>query len=498
MPGLDTRRWLICYAATVLIQSELPVPLEELFPAYTNAAGNTRVLGRKMQRAIVDGMVKNRYAEVKKIDGVDHYVVGSCSHKLYSIAVAEDEVGDMAEVFGMSEGEMRMMRYSSKEAERRAKILLAIRAIKKLIAAKKPLARTDLMLPRKGDKFEHRAAWTITWQTPFLMGLVDAGFIKCNPGKPATWEAVNIPELEKLAAGLGNPCLRTLIWPDDPCPIDHSQEPEKAHYIDASPASQPELPSTEEVPEGMVMVKVPTEHVSAVKQMVAEHQEQVAAEEKVEQLEHQLEVVTKTVDVHKAAREVLKEQSEPDTQLATIELLMKVMDCLQSHTKSHTLILDAFSKMTTAVAELKEKVEDLTGEVNTAEDAAIQMQKKQEEAHEEFANYGNQLSQIRKRLSDLEKSVNDANAASSRHQETVKKGVAEVAAQLAQYVPEKTDLDPLVQAIEGLRAEVSRVASKPQRPKLPRALLDKLNSAVDELGAVRDLALDVMPDKKTA
>lgn len=449
MPGLEARRWIIAYAATVLAQSELPMTLDEIFPAYGGPRG-PRTIGRKLQRSVVDAMMKKGYVSSRRICGVEMYEKSN-SGGLWSVAILEDEIGEVADTFGTSEAEMRNRRYAAKEAERKGKMDVSVGVLKKLLSVPEPQSRSSLFKARRGDKFEERAAWTPTWQVPLMDALVKVGAVRAS-GSPVVYEAADRELLRRIYEWKekGPNCLMTLLFPDSPCDMDHAL-PESAPLD--TPEVQLEIePVRDPEPDG----------------------DPESAEAEAEAPPDQTPASA----------------PEAGAQSAVLSVLDSITGMLGAQAKSHSMVLSTLLELAKTVKGLSDIVDELKDGVASAEEAAIEMQRKHEAAGLETSALGHQLNSVRKRLADLDKSASaEALASSSRH-DFVKKAVSELAAAIASshHQPSRPDT-PVLEAIASLRTEV---ASRTARPRTSAALLKRLSDTADDLGALRDLALDSM------
>lgn len=458
MPSVASKQMMVAYAATVLAQAELPSSLDDLFPDRQGPLGQKPV-GGKVRRRVMDALMRTGLARERRVNGEVMYE--SAGFQIWEVSLSEDDLPEAAEYFGWSVGEMRRMRYSARDEERQAKLRVAARALKKLCASTGPVPRSALFTPAKGNKFEGRAAWTPTWQGPFLEAAVKSGAVRATGESPPAYEAVDRALLERIYTGEehGKNCLVTLIWPNSPCTDDgsaghvHSRE-NNMTVVDASADPVPASEEAPVAPEGQ-----PSEPDPPVPPL-AELARQVPPEEQGH---------------------------------AVMELMTKVLEATLSHGKTHKIILDSFTAFIEKYGAVLKGIDALGSRLDAVNASLGGLRKDVGKASEELSSLGGTMGSVKKRLSDLEKAVGDQRRDAEAHHKSIKQGVAEVATAFAGSEARHSP-DALLQAIQGLRADVAKLSRAQDRAGMT-AVLKRLQGAIDDVSAVRDLALDAIPGR---
>lgn len=451
MPGKDAQRWIISYAAIVLTSSELPVPLEEIFLPAMGPNG-PKSLGRKFQRAIMDRMLRRGYVSVRRINGVDHYEIGSAYHDFILSLPTRDEIPELENALGISVESIVQKRHSAKVSERRGKATVALNALKKILSSQAPQTRNALFKPHKGDKWEERAAWTPTWQISFLNAAVAVGAVVAVPGNPTKYEVGDRQLLTDIVNGksVGPTCLITMLWPEEPCTVDHS----KGDIMEdvARSVKKPSIRS-DSVGDGPGSSK-PMDSV---------------------------EPGEKTESVKPDGVELKPPSgvSESDPVLVTLTSVLKL---LKSQSSSHELVLAGMTAMA-------QRVSALTDEIKGLKDAPG------------YASIRSELASLKKRIGFIEEG-----------QRSVRDAIAELRAALAKSAS-VSGPDDTARALEALRSDVAKALRTAKRSSILERLesvagdiealrdlaLDSISkgssavdSMMDEFGAERGVSLEAV------
>lgn len=443
MAGNSTKAMLLSYAATVLLQSELPVPLGELFPAFKTPIG-FKTLSMRDQRAIVNVLIEKGMIVSRKFHNIEFFEANIKSDALYSTSIPFNEIETHAnELFGISGHEMKRNRYNAISAEREGKVHVVARALLKLISQTSPQTRNALFVAIKGKKFQERAAWTPNWQISFLERLEAIGAIKSIPGTPVTYEVSDHMLLRSISDGtaFGPNCLQSLLWPDEPCTYDHS----KLHIH--------KNPTLDEVTKSLGEAVLNESQIGS---------------SKIEDNEPKLSSVTLNALVSKPAQIDLEKLPEADPMLPILRLLNEQATSILGLTDLVVALAKSVSNASSQNLAIMDSISFVKSVISTVGNAVIKTE-------DSLGVQDQIMGGIRKRLSDLEKS-------SKENKETL-----DACYKLLKNPSPKTDSTEILNA---LRKEF--VGAKSKKAMLP-ALLKKLDSTCEELGALHELTLDSLP-----
>jgi len=249
----DANAASICIAARILLDADRPLSMDEVFPAYLEKAYGIKMNRQIIRRAIRVMMDRDEVIEVKDGNSIRFRINPDKSFALREFAAPPEALSEQ-EVETMRRG----MTYHKNTEEIRARVFIALRALKRLAAAPNGMSRNTIFIAQKGNKFQERAVWNNGWQIPFLEELEARKVIVADEAEGIKlYIAQDRDFLVKVAEWKGEVCVYTLLWPDNPCTVDHSKpenaEVHKAHKVQSDSDDEPEQES-----DGEVITSAPT------------------------------------------------------------------------------------------------------------------------------------------------------------------------------------------------------------------------------------------------
>lgn len=431
----------------MLCHSDLPLTLEELFPAYVGAHG-MKAPSRSTTRLITDGFVKFGAASYRKIDGTDMWERDDLGAVLKTMSPTVDQIEAVAAAFGMTEDEMRLKTANNKLATRRGKFNIAVDVMYRLVDANSPLPKNILFKPKRGVKLEERAAWTTGWHLPFLDALAARGYIRSVTGGSVLYEATNRDALRGLCSGDGpsDVCLHQILWPGEDCILNHVCDFTKV--VDGVPLkpdgsfleSLQRLSSSKKAPEAAPVPKPvspsPAPHVPAPAAVPTPEEMMASASAFRSSVLKRMDDLAKAVDINSN----------------TSSLVLK----------SLRETIDVQSKLGSALMDLTDKLQAIEKSRSSA------------------------MTSLESRVSSMEKELKSSAATSGTAIESVRKGLSEVAQVIAGA---RTKDDEILASLSHLH---QFVLSKAHIPDIG----SRLDSAMADLSALNDMVLDALPPSR--
>ena len=112
-------------------------------------------------------------------------------------------------------------------SEIQARVKIAARALERLAAsgadtAEKSLLRQNLFIANRGDKYQLKQIINEAWQCDFLSRLEKDGIINVIiDDNIKCYHIADMSFVNDLILSKGNICIYTMLWPEDPCDMDH-------------------------------------------------------------------------------------------------------------------------------------------------------------------------------------------------------------------------------------------------------------------------------------
>lgn len=213
----ETSSAIVSHVARVILDADRPLTRNELFPADPMVYG-CRVITSSWKDKIIRSFV--RLGEIDEVHrkGEVLYVVKK-RRSLEELAMPREEVCHVD-----AEVDEAMFKLSKMRAlEHRARVEVALRALRRLLVSKGPQARPALFILKRGDKYVEKVALDSRWQVDLLERLADEDLIDVedDEGTHTLYSVVDHGAIQKIVEGGENPCIHTLLWPGMPCTVPH-------------------------------------------------------------------------------------------------------------------------------------------------------------------------------------------------------------------------------------------------------------------------------------
>jgi hypothetical protein len=371
------------YAARSILNADRPLARHEIFPKEGIFAGS---LSKSWQNRILEWFVKDGHVTERKRNGVLLYEARNKA-ALADTARACPPIEEEEE-----EAPMRTAGYNKQEWDKWARVTVALRALKRLLASHqsdgdsaKWQPRTTLFIAKKGDKFQQRAVMDPSWQKAFLNECVDNGVLKIK-------DEVGIPlyGIKSFARVTGiieqnsELCVHTLLWPDTPCTIDHTR-----------------LQNDEEEEES-------EEETEESEEEAGEDEDDKPDEDKVEEkipeaaAQPQFPAQVPTVEPHKPETD----EESNDKMGESNEALAAILDLVTSVADNQSAVTRTIEANNQLQRRLLGELEHLHSKLDKIHDENVHLRKEHEEMGETLESMQEQLSKVAKAISPEESSIN--------------------------------------------------------------------------------------------
>jgi len=493
---------MVGHAAKVILEADRPLIREEIFPQNGEFYG--RSLSKTWQQTILDNFVRDGHVtETTTKSGIKRYNVRNELELAYIARACPPTVEDDDEE-PMRQG----TGYNKQEWTKYARCQVAIRALKRLLASHQSEGKsarfqpkTTLFLAKKGDKFQERQVIDQSWQKLFLSQLEEHGVIRSEDDKGIpVYEVASASLLQGVIDSDGHlPCVHTMLWPNEPCQIDHSQSKEDSS--NSSPEEEPEAESESESEsdEGPASEETP---ITEVKE-----------EEPIPPNPPPAEIVSKP------GEEKTDEHIISDALNQMLGLQGDIAENLSLQGKHLDVVTRLLTKLSHEVEHLHSKLDKvhdenvhLRTEHETMDNTICEMKESLENLEKAFDPNESSILAIRKRLVELEKLSVEHKASLDSSNKLIKTSLAEAAGSMVsaaakafiqadhstvltkmQTVEERLvesqsqvnhTLNAVFEALEKVRAEYKNNARTP-------AIFDRMTAIADELKRLQRLLPDL-------
>lgn len=287
---------LAAHAARTILESDRPLTREEIFPQNGEIYG--RSLSRTWQRSILNSFVKDGYLTESTKKGVPRYAARNRLELSYIATACPPTVEDDEEPVRAG--------YNQQEWAKHARCQVAYRALKRLLAsfqsegkASRVQPRTTLFIAKKGDKFQEKQVFDQSWQTAFIAQLIEHGVVYADDEDGIAVYGVASESLLQSVIENGGviPCVHTLLWPDDPCKIDHTKPTVEDQVTNESdPKIEAGLEESKPEIEQEKVASVEPDMVPLVPKAVEEAEAKPAIDEPLQQLIEVIKLNGKSLD----------------------------------------------------------------------------------------------------------------------------------------------------------------------------------------------------------
>jgi len=407
MASREFQAAMVSQAARTILEAERPLSMDEIFPDHGMAYGQK--LSRSLQKFLLDNMFKDDLVTERRKNGHTKWEVRDRS-RLMDIAagcppnVPEDE---------------EKMPYHGKEVEKRARVAVAIRALKRLMAADahpetaRVQPKATLFISKKGDRYQQKQVLDKSWQGPFLDRIVEQGSLeKRDDDGMVLYKIYNRKYIQAVIDNGANPCIETLLWPDNPCKIDHVNQP-------------------------------PPE----VQAIIAEAAEsEVEVEEEKEDEPEPAQVVTQAVvdavgTVAEAVMEPEEKEEDGEKKLDMTDAIKTLLDCYESISKNVIAQSEGQKKIVSLMVKTAQEVDHVHSKLDKLHEENVTLRKlcdKQGDGLDEMVEIVKDLAKmldpnessinaIRKRLGEIEKISNEHRSLLQSSNQLIKTGLGEAA-----------------------------------------------------------------------
>lgn len=457
------------HIARVLLDAEKPVSIDTLFD-FPGGTFSIKKPSKSDQRRLLETWVSRNY--IRKIS--DKYEV--VDHEFLSSIGLTEEPAD-SKVFDVGEYAKMSSRYNFKQAEKHGRVCVAYRVIKRLSTCKNGqiYPRAALFIPKKGDKFEEKAAWTPTWHDSFLIELINRDLIELHDDKGTTYYRIlDQDKIKEILDGANGVCVHILLWPNEPCKEKH----EKLAV---------ELPSDSKESED------PAPQIDEILELDPKSEEKKLEEVKPESMRNYQFGLRHSRNFRSSVESDSEESKKTTTKLETED----VADALFNHLKAQADSLKSILQFMTAV----------TGKLEDVDTNVRGLKSELEESRKDYKAIDSQVSNMRKRLSEIEKissqSDQTMSAMSSEQKSTLSEMTINIG-KMKQFVDSsQTSNQERSKAMEKSIAEIhvqnrkigvqlseleDRISAK-EKSKLP-VLVKKFDAVAVELENLKGLFID--------
>ena len=407
---------LLSNAARKILEADHPLSLEEIFPDNGRAYG--KKFSRTLLRNIIQRLVQNSVATERKGGSVVRYELRDRARLEELAAVCPPDVQEEEQPMG------RVRAYNAKEWERYARISVATRALKRLVAADKSTStsqfqpRTTLFIAQKGDKYQEKQVWDKRWQDAFLKKLEKLGALTSNADHNlAVYCIANQKLVQDIIENKNTPCIHDLLWPDEPCTIDHTQIAEDAAQalgLESDTELEDEEADEEEESEPE---PAPEPEVPVVKETVVE-----------------------LPKLEKTAPKVIKTTKE-DEDISSKGALGTVCELITSLSENVLVLSKAASTTNSLLVKMNGEVDHLHSKMDKLHEENVQLRKEQDKMKAVLTDVGaaadellkmldpedSSINAVRKRLGDIEKLAASHKELLEGNSKLIKTGLAEAA-----------------------------------------------------------------------
>jgi len=418
---------ILLHVLSVLKNAKQPMPVSEIFVG-------CGPISRSWQVAVMRTLATGNDVVLSRRKGEDCYFPSSNTR----IQTALKEVsGDLASYTKENGGDVRNS-YAVSMRELNAKVAVATRGLRRLSQSTSPMIKRNMFVPKKGDRYQERVARIPTWQNVLIDGLVEKGYLKLQgEGAKITLEILNKEEIQKLIDGQTEPCLFTLINPNDPCKASHGQS--------ESPEKKDEESEDEE------------DETSAGPPM----------EEKIAVVEAELVASTESS---------VAPSSEEKSDHAVAEILSKILDTLKSQNSIFKILGENVDKTT-------RRLDTLEGDLVAMNGHMIKFEMKLDLMKSDLNNqirtlHENQAKSIEQKMN----AVSATNAAG--HIQAAEKSIE---------LLRDTVVEPVLKEIRMLTT-----ALKDDRRRRADAIMKRLSAATDEVEVLQELTLEALTTRKSS
>jgi ribosomal protein L19E len=502
---------MVAFAARNIYDAQRPLTLGEIFPEDGACFGKT--ISRSLQKVLLTNMRDDGLITETRKEGVSRWKTNDARRLLRVAAHALPVLPDPEE---------DTMSYHGSEADKKARCAVANRALRRLLEAKKhpetieAQNQTMLFIAKKGDKYQQRQVLDKSWQTAFLRRLVDEDMLKVSDesGMDCYWiPAGQIAAIEGILNGTIEPCLHTLLWPDNPCTVNHAQNvPTDVQEIVDATSEDTEL--------------TPEEKAVGVEQAAAQVAEVLKDRGLSE--EEQASVLSVLRDERKPEPTVETLKEDSDTKEETVKALEQIVGLIES--QSNILLAlsngtkvstDFYKKVLQEIGHVHSKLDKLHEEntilregVTHANDGLNDMIDIVKDLATSINPEDNNAAVIRKRLGDLEKLASEHKKSLDTNNQLMRTSLAEAAsamvAQAAQVFVKQDQsevltkintveenlldgqsrvnktLNEVYEALEKVRAEYKNSSRMP-------VILERMGAISEELQRLQALLPDATP-----
>jgi hypothetical protein len=205
---------IMAHVARAVLDADRPLARNELFPADPMVYG-CKLITSSWKDNIIRALIRSGEIEEVRRKGEVLYTARS-RRSLEELAVPKEE----ARHAGVDEV---MFKFSKmQQLEKRARVEVALRALRRLLVAKGPQTRPALFILKRGDKYVEKAALDPRWQVDLLERMADDDLVAIDEEDThSLYAVVDRAAVQKLVEGGENPCIHTLLWPDEPCTVPH-------------------------------------------------------------------------------------------------------------------------------------------------------------------------------------------------------------------------------------------------------------------------------------
>ena len=468
MASRDFQIAILAQAARNLLEASIPIGLNEIFVDDGMMYGQK--LSRSMQKVLMDklyrdGVVSERSHNNPKWEAKN---IG----RLIALAI-----GCPPTVSGDEE----MYHYLGKEAEKRARVAVAIRALKRLVAsdehpetASSMPART-LFVAKKGDKHQQKQVWNKNWQESFLDQIVKQGsLVRTDEGDGLITYSINNKDyIQAVIDNRAKPCVETLLWPENPCPIDHVSHPPdvKAILGEAMEESKSEPETKGEDP------------LTKVKQEVKAILDTVPKEERAETLKEAI----KTAEKEAFAADGDEEISVKEALNTLLDIFHSVSDavmtqgkCMDTQVKLSTKLVQEVDHLHSKMDKIHEENMTLRGDLSSSRVTIDSILGLVTSINKTLDPSDSSLNAIRKRLGDIEKIASEHKVSLEASNKLLKTGLAEAASSMvtqAAKVFVQQDHSEVLTKMQSVEENIIEVQSKTTK------VLGEVYEALDKVRA---------------
>ena len=268
---------MIGHAARKLLEADHPLSLKEIFP--NDGLQYGKKLSKTYQRNFLDRLVQNNTVTTRKDASVVRYEARDRQMLNDLAASCPPDVQEEPMPIKMSLIPRGSYGYNKKEWERFARFTVAKRALKRLMAAETNVdtsrcqPKTTLFIAQKGDKHQQKQVLDKRWQEDFLEELEKTGAVRSSDEQGVTIYSIeNKKVVQELIDDKRKPCIHDLLWPAEPCPIDHAKltaeaeakAAESSPELETTPENEP-VQAPQEKTEEVTVISVPLSEVEDVK-----------------------------------------------------------------------------------------------------------------------------------------------------------------------------------------------------------------------------------------